>query len=94
MGVEDEERFRKDGFIQDDYRIDFVKGHLRQLHRAIQDEANCTGYLMWTFIDCWSWLNSYKNRYGLIELNLETQERIIKKSGYWFKELSQNNGFE
>ena len=49
---------------------------------------------MWTFIDCWSWLNSYKNRYGLIELNLETQERIIKKSGYWFRKLSQQNGFE
>ncbi len=32
---------------------------------------------------------AYKNRYGLIEF--ETQERIIK-SGYWFKELSQNNG--
>ena len=94
MGVEGEERFREDGFIQDDYRIDFVKGHLRQLHRAIQDGANCTGYLMWTFIDCWSWLNSYKNRYGLIELNLETQERIIKKSGYWFRKLSQQNGFE
>lgn len=94
MGVEGEEKFRENGMIQDDYRIDFVKGHLRQLHRAIQDGANCTGYLMWTFIDCWSWLNSYKNRYGLIELNLETQERTIKKSGHWFKELSRNNGFE
>ena len=46
--------------IQDDYRIDFVKGHLRELHRAIEDGANCKGYLIWTFIDCWSWLNSYK----------------------------------
>ncbi|KXT78964.1 glycoside hydrolase family 1 protein [Streptococcus sp. DD13] len=94
MGVEGEERFRKDGFIQDDYRIDFIKDHLRELHRAIADGANCKGYLLWTFIDCWSWLNSYKNRYGLIELNLETQERVIKKSGYWFKEVSQKNGFE
>ena len=40
--------------IQDDYRIDFVKGHLRELHRAIEDGANCKGYLIWTFIDCWS----------------------------------------
>ena len=44
--------------IQDDYRIDFVKGHLRELHRAIEAGANCKGYLIWTFIDCWSWLNS------------------------------------
>lgn len=94
MGVEGEEKFAQDGVIQDDYRIDFVKNHLIELHRAIQDGANCKGYLIWTFIDCWSWLNSYKNRYGLVELDLETQERRIKKSGYWFKELRQQNGFE
>ena len=35
----------------------------------------------------------YKNRYGLVELDLETQERRLKKSGHWFKELSDNNGF-
>lgn len=94
MGVEGEEKFRVDGTIQDDYRIDFVKGHLKELHRAIEDGANCKGYLMWTFIDCWSWLNAYKNRYGLVELDLATQERRLKKSGYWFKELSSQNGFE
>lgn len=78
MGVEGEDKFRVNGMIQDDYRIDFVKGHLRELHRAIEDGANCKGYLIWTFIDCWSWLNSYKNRYGLVELDLETQERHLK----------------
>ena len=94
MGVEGEEKFSQNGEIQDDYRIDFVKDHLRELHRAIQDGANCKGYLMWTFIDCWSWLNGYKNRYGLVELDLATQERRLKKSGHWFRELSQQNGFE
>ena len=94
MGVEGEKKFRQNGEIQDDYRIDFVKDHLRELHRAIQEGANCKGYLMWTFIDCWSWLNGYKNRYGLVELDLATQERRLKKSGHWFRELSQQNGFE
>ena len=94
MGVEGEEKFRKDGVIQDDYRIDFVKDHLRELHRSIQEGANCIGYLIWTFIDCWSWLNGYKNRYGLVELDLATQERRLKKSGHWFRELSRQNGFE
>ena len=93
MGVEGEEKFKVDGMIQDDYRIDFIKGHLKELHRAITDGANCQGYLLWTFIDCWSWLNAYKNRYGLVEYNLETQEKTIKKSGHWYKELSKNNGF-
>ncbi|MGT2832746.1 glycoside hydrolase family 1 protein [Streptococcus halotolerans] len=93
MGVEGEEKFLKDGVIQDDYRIAFIKDHLIELHKAIEEGANCKGYMLWTFIDCWSWLNAYKNRYGLVSLDLETQERRLKKSGYWFKELSQNNGF-
>lgn len=93
MGVEGEEKFKKDGQIQDDYRIEFFKEHLEHLHKTIEEGSNCIGYQVWTFIDCWSWLNSFKNRYGLVELNLETKERTIKKSGEWFRELSENNGF-
>lgn len=93
MGVEDEDRFRKDSRIEDDYRIDFIKEHLTYLHKAIEEGANCKGYHLWTFIDNWSWLNAYKNRYGLVEYKLDTGERIIKKSGLWFKKLTENNGF-
>ncbi|MDU0895014.1 MAG: family 1 glycosylhydrolase, partial [Anaerococcus sp.] len=94
MGVENEERFRENGQIKDDYRIDFIKEHLYWLSTAINEGANCKGYQLWTFIDCWSWLNAYKNRYGLVELDLNTGQRKIKKSGQWFKKLSENNGFE
>lgn len=94
MGVEGEEAYiNSNGVIEDDYRIEFVKEHLKWLHKAIEEGANCHGYHMWTFIDCWSWTNAYKNRYGLIALDLKTQKRTIKKSGRWFKELADNNGF-
>lgn len=93
MGVENEERFREDEVIQDDYRIEFYKEHLKWLAKGIEEGSNCIGYHVWTFIDCWSWLNAYKNRYGLVELDLKTQERRIKKSGFWFKQLSENHGF-
>ncbi|WP_153049442.1 family 1 glycosylhydrolase, partial [Streptococcus suis] len=55
MGVEGEEAFKEDGYIQDDYRIEFIQDHLIELHRAIQEGANCKGYMLWTFIDCWYW---------------------------------------
>lgn len=94
MGVEGEDKFRgADGTIQDDYRIDFIKEHLTELARGIDEGSNCIGYHLWTFIDCWSWLNAYKNRYGLVELDLETQERRIKKSGRWYKQLAEARGF-
>ena len=92
IGIQNEYIHRNSkGFINDDYRIDFIKEHLYWLNKAIEEGANCFGYHLWTFIDCWSWANAYKNRYGIVELNLDNQKRIIKKSGYWFKHIIEND---
>lgn len=95
MGVEGEERFKNAaGMIEDDYRIDFLKDHLAYVHQAIEEGCNVKGYHMWTCMDNWSWMNAYKNRYGLISIDLDNdKKRTIKKSGYWFKEVSDQNGF-
>ena len=96
MGVENEERFRNEkGYIEDDYRIGFITDHLNQVHKAIDEGCNCKGYHLWTFVDNWSWQNAYKNRYGYVELQLNNnKKRVIKKSGYWIKEVTKNNGYE
>jgi len=49
---------------------------------------------MWTFIDCWSWMNAYKNRYGFVQLDLDTQKRTVKKSGEWFAQVAKHHGFD
>ncbi|GGC79861.1 glycoside hydrolase family 1 protein [Enterococcus wangshanyuanii] len=95
MGVAEEERFMDEsGMIQDDYRIEFMEEHLEQLYKGIEAGSNCFGYHSWTFIDCWSWLNGYKNRYGFYQLDLETGQRRLKKSGLWFKERIDHNGLK
>lgn len=96
MGVEGEERFKNaSGEIEDDYRINFLKDHLAQLHKGISAGSNCFGYHLWTPFDCWSWRNAYKNRYGLIAVDIYNGcKQTIKKSGHWFKDLSDSNGFE
>ncbi len=95
MGVEDESRFLNEaGQIEDDYRIEFYKNHLKWMHQAIAEGSSVKGYHVWTFIDNWSWLNAYKNRYGLVSLDLDNNfKRTIKKSGAWYKELAAQNGF-
>ncbi|EOH87949.1 glycoside hydrolase family 1 protein [Enterococcus pallens] len=95
MGVSNEERFKNaEGMIEDDYRIDFVQEHLEWLHKGIEEGSNCFGYHMWTPIDCWSWLNAYKNRYGFISNNIHTQIKTVKKSGHWFKQVAEQNGLK
>ena len=95
IGVSREERYLdQTGIIQDQYRIQFFSEHLYWLYRAMQEGANCFGYHVWTPVDGWSWLNAYKNRYGLISNDIHTQTRTVKKSGWWFKDLTANHGFE
>ena len=89
MGVEHEHRFRdKTGEIQDDYRIEFIKEHLEWIAKAIEDGAQCLGYHYWGVIDNWSWSNAFKNRYGLIEVDLmNNYQRRLKKSAHWIKNI-------
>ncbi len=94
MGVANEERFMDDnGQVIDTYRIEYIQDHLAWLWKAIQDGCNIKGYHLWTFIDCWSWINSYKNRYGLVSLDLSTGNRTIKKSGEFYAQMTKDNGF-
>ncbi|MCD5001897.1 glycoside hydrolase family 1 protein [Enterococcus saccharolyticus] len=96
MGVEGEEQFLDaQGVIQDDYRIAFLEDHLAMLAKAMQEGSQCFGYHMWTFVDCWSWLNAYKNRYGFYRLNREQNyARSDKASSYWMKQVIEQSGFE
>lgn len=92
MGVSREERFLDDkGEVQDDYRINFIREHLKWLHKGISEGANCKGYFLWTAIDNWSWMNAYRNRYGLIRDDIHTQKKTLKKSAYWYRKLSDTN---
>ncbi len=95
IGIQDEKKLftDKEGVVVDDYRIEFFKQHLDYLHKAIQEGSQCQGFFVWTFIDNWSWLNAFKNRYGLVAVDLETQTRTPKKSFHWFKNVILNNGY-
>ena len=89
MGVENEAQFRnRDGIIDDTYRIDFISEHLYYTLLAREEGANCHGYMLWAFTDNVSPMNAFKNRYGLIEIDLDNQRaRRAKKSASWFRQL-------
>ena len=60
----------------------------------MEEGSNCLGYHLWTPIDCWSWANAYRNRYGLVTNNIHTQVKALKKSGYWMKEVADKSAYE
>lgn len=93
MDIQSEGPVLADGVIDDTFRIELMEEHLEQLHRAISEGANCFGVHQWTFIDNWSWINSFKRRYGFWRLDLESGERQIKRNALWFAQLAASNGF-
>ena len=81
-----------DGKVHDPNRIDFTARYLRELKRASADGIDVRGYFYWSNLDNFEWECGYERRFGMVYVDFRTQERIIKDSGYWYKEVIEQNG--
>ncbi len=75
----------------DDQRPRWLLGHLYELYRAIRDGCDVRGYFHWTFTDNFEWSEGWGLRFGLVELNPETQERRLRPSAAMFSEIVRSN---
>jgi len=75
------------GKVNDTKRIDFYQRYLKEVLRAKKDGVNIGGYFSWTLLDNFEWSEGFKPRFGLVHVDFKTQKRIIKESGYWFKDF-------
>lgn len=84
--------------IKDNYRIDYLKDHLKQVKEAIKDGVDIFGYTAWGCIDIVSASTSQMTkRYGFIYVDIDdeghgTKNRIKKESFYWYKNIIESNG--
>ena len=76
------------GRIPDDRRIEYTRGYLSALGRAMKDGANVRGYHHWSLMDNFEWAEGYAQRFGLVYVDFRDQRRIIKDSGYWYGKLA------
>ena len=75
------------GRVRDPYRQRYLELYLAQLARAIQDGARIGGYFVWSLMDLCEWTSGYTYPMGLVYVDHDTQQRIIKDSGYWYRDL-------
>jgi beta-glucosidase len=80
-----------DGRVRDPQRVNFMRRHLRELRRAA-DEIPVGGYFHWSLMDNLEWCGGYRHRMGLIHVDFETQQRTLKDSAYWYKNVIETNG--
>jgi beta-glucosidase len=76
-----------DGQVHDPDRIDYLHGHLGAVADAIEDGADIRGYFAWSLLDNFEWAHGYSKRFGLVYVDYDTQERIIKDSGHEYARI-------
>ena len=97
LGAVDE--IDENGKINDDYRIDYLRSHIKVMKDAVElDGIDLLGYTTWGPIDLVSaGTGEMKKRYGFIYVDRDnygngTLERKKKKSFYWYKKVIASNG--
>jgi beta-glucosidase len=81
-----------DGAVHDPQRIDFIKRYLLALERAIKEGVDVRGYFLWTLMDNFEWAEGFTKRFGLVHVDFNTQKRIMKDSGLFYRQVIRTNG--
>ena len=91
-GMASDDRPGPGGTVPDKERIDFLDAHLRAAHRAISDGVDLRGYFVWSLLDNFEWALGLERRFGLVHVDYTTQERTLKDSAHWYRQVIQDNG--
>lgn len=98
-GLGYDDQFSEDGRIHDDYRIDYLRKHLKVMKEIVeQEEIDLIGYTAWGPIDIVSaGTGEMKKRYGFIYVDKDnegngTLKRIKKDSFDWYQKVIKTNG--
>ncbi|CAN1856465.1 Beta-glucosidase 44 [Linum perenne] len=73
--------------LRDTVRVNYYKGYLQQLQKAVDDGANVVGYFAWSLLDNFEWLSGYTSRFGIVYVDYGNLKRYPKMSAYWFQKM-------
>ncbi len=81
-----------DGAVHDPNRQDFMQRYLRAYRRAAEDGVDGMGYVAWSLMVHYEWAYGYSERFGLVYVDYQTQERIVKDSARWYSRVIREYG--
>jgi beta-glucosidase len=77
--------------VHDRERQAYVEAHLGACKQAIDAGVPLEGYFAWSLMDNFEWAWGYGKRFGLVRVDFETQERLLKDSAIWYSEIIRQN---
>jgi len=83
------------GKTHDVSRIEYLRGHLQAMARAIHDGVPVRAFHYWSLLDNFEWAEGYSQRFGIVHVDFGNgQKRTIKDSGYWYAKVAATNTIE
>jgi beta-glucosidase len=79
------------GTEDDTRRIAYTRTALAGVLRCLADGIDVRGYVHWSMLDNFEWLEGYRPKFGLIEVDRATQARRPKPSAYWLGAIAKAN---
>ncbi len=80
------------GRVEDPLRTDYLRRHIAALREAMRRGVDLRGYYVWSLMDNFEWASGYSHRMGLVHVDYATQQRTIKASGEFYREVIGSNG--
>ena len=66
------------GRVPDQGRLDYLRRHFTAAHDAMQNGVPLAGYFVWSLMDNFEWAMGYTDRFGIVWVDFDTQERIAE----------------
>ncbi|HEX7306921.1 GH1 family beta-glucosidase [Lentzea sp.] len=76
-----------DGRVVDEDRVEYLRSHISAVADAVRGGADVRGYLAWSLMDNFEWGYGFGKRFGLVRVDYSSQERVLKRSGEWYRDL-------
>jgi len=76
--------------VEDQRRIDYLQQHLDAVSVARDSGVPVDGYFVWSLMDNLEWVSGFTQRFGLIDVDFDTQVRSPKASYHWYRNLIAN----
>jgi beta-glucosidase len=71
----------------DEKRKTYIRDHLASLMKAINEDIPVKGYLHWSLLDNFEWDSGYGKKFGLVEVDFETQKRKPRHSAEYYSKV-------
>jgi beta-glucosidase len=84
----------EDGQVRDADRVAFIKDHVVEVAKAIEDGCDVKGYLAWSLLDNFEWGFGLSKRFGIVRVDYDTQRRTPKDSYRLMARLAADNAVD